>query len=124
MENNYAYIALFAVVGIAFAVVTLWFSWLLRPAHKPTGDKGETYECGELPFGNAWKQFRVAYYIFALLYVVFAVEAIFLFPWAAELLNLKAAGLGWFAFGEMMIFIGILVVGLVYAWKKGVLKWE
>ena len=121
--NNYTYIALFAIIGVAFSVVTMWMSWALRP-HRPSVCKTEPYECGEIPFGNAWKQFKVGYYIFALVFVVFDVEAIFLFPWAKELLNLKKAGLGPFAFFEMMIFIAILVVGLVYAWRKGVLKWE
>ena len=124
MENNYAYIALFAVIGIAFAVITMWLSWAIRPTHRPTGAKTETYECGEIPFGNAWKQFRVGYYIFALVFVIFDVEAIFIFPWAKELRSLDASGLGLFAFVEMMVFIGILLIGLLYAWRKGVLKWE
>lgn len=122
--DNFAYIALFAVIGVAFAVVTMWLSWVIRPTYRPTGAKPETYECGEIPFGEAWKQFRVGYYIFALVFVIFDVEAIFIFPWAKELLNLKGMGLGVFAFVEMMIFIAVLVVGLVYAWRKGVLKWE
>ena len=125
MGNNYAYIALFAVVGIAFAIITLWLSWALRPSRSPmAGAKTETYECGEVPFGDAWKQFRVGYYIFALVFVIFDVEAIFIFPWAKELINLKGAGFGLFAFVEMMVFIGILLAGLLYAWGKGVLKWE
>lgn len=122
--DSYAYVALFAVVGIAFAIVTMWLSWALRPAYRPRGVKGEPYECGEVPFGNAWKQFRVGYYIYALVFVIFDVEVVFIFPWAKELLNLKGLGLGVFAFIEMMIFIAILVVGLIYAWAKGVLKWE
>ncbi|MGB9589109.1 MAG: NADH-quinone oxidoreductase subunit A [Armatimonadota bacterium] len=122
--DSYAYVALFAVVGIAFAIVTMWLSWALRPSYRPTGAKGEPYECGEIPFGNAWKQFRVGYYIYALVFVIFDVEVAFIFPWAKELLNLKGLGLGVFAFVEMMIFIAILVVGLIYAWAKGVLKWE
>lgn len=122
--DNYAYIAVFAIVGVAFAVITLWLSWALRPTYRPTGAKAEPYECGEVPFGNAWKQFRVGYYIFALIFIIFDVEVVFIFPWAKELLNMDAAGLGLFAFVEMMIFIGILLVGLVYAWRKGVLRWE
>ena len=124
MLNNYAYIALFAFVGVAFTVATMWISWVLRPYYKPTGIKSESYECGEIPFGNAWKQFRIGYYIFALVFVVFDVEAVFILPWAKELLNFKSAHLGLFAFGEMMLFIVILLVGLFYAWAKGVLKWE
>ena len=124
MENNYAYIALFAIIGVVFAVVAMWISWAIRPTHRRTGVKVEPYECGEIPFGDAWKQFRVGYYIFALVFVIFDVEAIFIFPWAKELLGLKRMGLGLFAFVEMMIFIGILLIGLLYAWRKGVLKWE
>jgi NADH-quinone oxidoreductase subunit A len=107
----------------------MWLSWALRPTHRAIGAKRETYECGEIPFGNAWKRFRVGYYIFALVFVIFDVEAAFLFPWAAVLKSLKSAhygstNLGLFAFVEMMIFIAILLVGLFYAWRKGVLKWE
>lgn len=124
MQNNFAYIALFAIIGIAFTVVTMWISWVFRPAYRPTGAKAESYECGELPIGSAWKQFRIGYYIFALVFVIFDVEAIFIFPWAQQLLSLKQHGLGVFAFVEMLVFIAILVLGLVYAWRKGVLKWE
>jgi NADH:ubiquinone oxidoreductase subunit 3 (subunit A) len=122
--DNYAYIALFAVIGVAFAIVTMWLSWAIRPKYRPTGAKPESYECGEIPVGDAWKQFRVGYYIFALVFVIFDVEVAFIFPWAKDFLSLKANGLGVFAFVEMMIFIGILLVGLLYAWRKGVLKWE
>ncbi len=124
VQNNYAYIALFAIVGVAFTVVTMWFSWLLRPKYTATGMKSESYECGEVPTGSGWAQFRIGYYIFALVFVIFDVEAIFIFPWARVLQNLKASGLGLFGFVEMMVFIGILLVGLLYAWRKGVLKWE
>ncbi len=121
--DNYAYIALFAVIGVAFSIFVMLLSWAIRP-HRPSKVKLEPYECGEIPFGNAWRQFKVGYYIFALVFVIFDVEAIFIFPWAKELLNFKAKGLGVFAFAEMMIFIAILVVGLIYAWRKGVLKWD
>lgn len=124
LENNYAYIALFAVIGVAFAVVTMWLSWALRPEYNPTGVKPEPYECGEIPLGNAWKQFRVGYYIFALVFVIFDVETAFIFPWAKELRHFKEAGQGLFVFVEMMVFIAILFIGLLYAWRKGVLKWE
>ena len=123
--DNYAYIAIFTVIGIAFSVVTLFMSWIVRPAYRPEGsDKGEPYECGEVPFGDAWRQFKAGYYIFALIYVVFAVEVAFIFPWAKELLNFKKMGLGMFAFAEMLVFIFVLISGLIYAWRKGVLKWD
>lgn len=122
--DNYGYIALFAVVGVAFTIATMWISWAVRPTYKRSGPKSEPYECGEIPTGGAWKQFRVGYYIFALVFVIFDVESIFIFPWAKELLNFKQAGLGLFAFVEMIVFIVILLVGLIYAWRKGVLRWE
>ena len=123
--DNFAYIALFIIIGVAFAVVTLFLSWIVRPTYKADETaKGESYECGEIPIGNAWRQFKVGYYIFALIYVVFAVEAAFIFPWAKELTHMKSMGYGIFAFLEMLIFILILVVGLIYAWRKGVLKWD
>lgn len=122
--DNYAYIGLFATIGIAFTIVTMCISWVLRPTYKRSGVKSEPYECGEIPFGNAWKRFKVGYYIYALVFVVFDVEAIFIFPWAKELLHFKGMHLGNFAFVEMMVFIAILFLGLVYAWRKGVLKWE
>ena len=124
MHDNFAYIALFAAIGVAFTVIAMWLSWALRPTHRPTGAKDEPYECGEIPFGDAWKQFRVGYYIFALVFVIFDVEAIFIFPWAKVLRELDSIGLGVFAFVEMMVFIAILLVGLLYAWRKGVLRWE
>jgi len=124
LQNNYAYIALFATIGVAFTVATMWFSWVVRPTHRNTGSKDEPYECGELPIGNAWRQFKAGYYIFALLFVVFDVEVAFIFPWARVLREMKSAGLGMFAFLEMMVFIAILFVGLIYAWRKGVLKWD
>jgi NADH-quinone oxidoreductase subunit A len=124
LQNNYAYIALFATIGVAFTVATMWFSWVIRPTHRRTGIKSEPYECGELPIGNAWRQFKAGYYIFALLFVVFDVEVAFIFPWARVLRDMKSAGMGMFAFLEMMVFIAILFVGLIYAWRKGVLKWD
>lgn len=82
-----------------------------------------------IPFGDAWKQFRVGYYIFALVFIIFDVEAVFIFPWAAVLKSLKPVQIGHmsmatFAFVEMMVFIAILLIGLIYAWWKGVLRWE
>ena len=77
-----------------------------------------TYECGELPIGEPWIRFRVAYYIFALIFVVFDVEAVFLYPWAVIMRKLGVYGLV-----EMAVFVGILALGLAYAWRKGVLEW-
>jgi NADH:ubiquinone oxidoreductase subunit 3 (subunit A) len=91
---------------------------LLAPRGHKTREKLRAYESGEEPVGSAWVQFPIRFYIFALLFVVFDVEAIFLFAWAMRFRQLGVVGLV-----EMAIFILVLVVGLVYAWRKGVLKW-
>ena len=123
MESDYSAIGVFLIIGIAFVAVALGFSWLLRPS-RPSQQKLANYECGEQPVGPAWVQFRVIFYIFALIFVVFDVEAAFVIPWACILRDLRDAGFGAFAFWEMMAFIGILMVGWAYAWKKGAFQWE
>lgn len=119
---NYGYILLFFLGAVAFGVITLWMSRLLGPS-RPYAEKQSTYECGEIPIGVAWVQFNISYYIFALMFVIFDVETIFIYPWAVILRDLKAAGIGLFAMLEMTVFIVILALGLAYAWRKGVLKW-
>jgi NADH-quinone oxidoreductase subunit A len=120
--GGYTPVAVFVILGIGFVVMVLGISSLLRP-HNPQPEKLTTYECGERPIGQAWSQFNVRYYIFALMFVVFDVETVFLFPWALRLKWFADNGLGLFVFVEMMVFIWILVLGLAYAWRKGVLKW-
>ncbi len=115
---DYSAVMLAAVVGAAVIAVNLFLAWLLAPRRREAL-KGVTYECGMLPLGQYWSQFHVRYYLFAILFVIFDVEAVFLFPWAAVLKDL-----GDVAFIEMMIFLAILLFGLAYAWKKGVLEWE
>lgn len=124
--NNYIPVAVFLLIGIGFSVVTLAFSWLVRPKLKDVGDKLNTYECGEVPVGQAWTQFRIGYYIYLLIFVIFDVEVLFLFPWAMSMLKFKTQypPMVWVALIDMAIFITVLAVGLGYAWKKGVLKWE
>ena len=111
-------IAAFVVIGGLFVVVTLAASWLLSPK-QPSAEKSTTYECGIEPVGSPWIQFRIGYYIYALLFVIFDIETVFLFPWAVAY-----GSMGWFIFTEMLIFIGILAFGLVYAWKEGALRWR
>lgn len=118
----YTPIAVFAIVGILFVMMTLGVSALLRP-HLPRPEKLTTYECGERPIGQAWSQFNVRYYIFTLVFVIFDVETVFLSPWAMQLGWFRQNGLGLFLFFEMLVFILILVLGLIYVWRKGVLKW-
>jgi NADH-quinone oxidoreductase subunit A len=104
-------------VGVLLVVAMFLGNRMLRPSH-PTREKVLTYECGVDPVGEGWAQTHVRYYIYAFLYVVFAVDAIFLFPWATVF-----GGLGWVSVGEMGVFIGFVAIGLVYAWRKGVLTW-
>jgi NADH-quinone oxidoreductase subunit A len=124
MSDSYSaylvsYVPLLAilVIGAVLVVSMLLGNVLLRPT-RPSRQKSLTYECGVDPVGSGWAQMHVRYYVFAYLYVVFAVDAVFLFPWASVY-----AGLGWVSSGEMAVFVGILVVGLAYAWRKGVLSW-
>jgi NADH-quinone oxidoreductase subunit A len=118
MAADYASVGFFLLVGGLFVVLNVELvSRLIRPVN-PNPQKLSTYECGEEPIGIGWVRFHVRYYLYALVYIVFAVETVFLFPWAVVFQEL-----GWFAFVEMMIFIAILLVGLAYAWKKKALEW-
>ena len=115
--NEWLYIGLFFIVGLIIPVGAITFGWILGPK-KPNPIKTSTYECGIEPVGEGWVQFKAQYYIFALVFLVFDVEAVFLFPWAVKLNQL-----GLFAVVEGIIFILILVAGLVYTWRKGMLEW-
>jgi NADH:ubiquinone oxidoreductase subunit 3 (subunit A) len=110
----------FIVIGALFIAVALTASWLLAPS-KPSKEKADIYECGVEPIGPPWVQFRAGYYVYALLYVIFDIETVFLYPWAVTFLQ---RDIGWFIFVEMLIFVAILVGGLAYAWKEGALKWR
>lgn len=117
MPADYSAVLIFILAGIGLVLVTFLTARLIRP-HRPYPVKNETYECGIPAVGEGWVQFNNRFYIIGLIFVIFDVEAIFLFPWAVAYNHL-----GWFALVEMVIFIAILLVGLVYAWKKGALKW-
>lgn len=108
----------FLFVGLALGWVLVTLPRLLAPRGVDRRT-GTAYECGELPVGEPWVRFRVEYYIFALAFVVFDVEAVFLYPWAVVVGRLGVYGLV-----QMAVFIGILVLGLAYAWRKGVLEWR
>jgi NADH-quinone oxidoreductase subunit A len=116
--GQYITIGIFAIVGMVLVFGTLALSKLLRP-NLPHVEKFTTYESGIDPIGTGWAQSNVRYYVFALLFVVFDVEAVFLFPWA-----IVFERLGTQAFVEMIIFIGILALALLYAIKKKVLEWQ
>lgn len=115
--DYYIPVAMFAIIGIALGAGPLILSRFLRPS-KPNPTKSSVYECGELPIGDAWHQYNVQYYLFAIIFVVFDVEVLFLYPWAVVFPDL-----GILAVIEMVVFIAMLGVGLIYAWKKGALEW-
>ena len=116
--QQYAFIGLLTVVAVAFGAAPLILARFIAPK-KPGHSKQAPYECGLESTGDPWVQFRVQYYIYALLFVVFDVEVVFIYPWA-----LVWKGLGLVALAEMVLFLAILAVGLAYAWKKGMLEGE
>ena len=119
MLSDWASIGIFLVLTIVFPIAAMGASWLFRPKPADTEDKLKTYECGEDTKGKTWIRFRVNYFLYALVFLAFDVETVFLFPWAV-----KFKSLGLFAFVEMLVFIAILVIGLWYAWKEGALEWQ
>ena len=116
--HNYTFIGLLTAVAVVLGVAPILLAKFVAPK-KPGHSKQAPYECGLESTGDPWVQFRVQYYIYALLFVIFDVEVVFIYPWA-----LVWKGLGPVVFAEMVLFLAILGAGLVYAWKKGVLEWE
>ena len=123
MLANYGYIGLFLVVALFFAAGTLLLPYLLSFIHvvprKPNPIKNSTYECGMETIGKSWVQFNFRYYVYALLFVVFDVLVVFLYPWAVEVRQLEG-----FSFIGVLILVFIVMVGYVYAWRKKVLEWR
>ena len=122
MLENYFPILLFLAVGTAVGVGAIVTSGVLARvfgAQNPDSEKLSPYECGFEAFEDARMKFDVRYYLVAILFILFDLEIAFLFPWAIVLQQI-----GWFGFTSMMIFLGILVVGFIYEWKKGALEWE
>jgi len=114
---SHAAIGVFVAVAVGFLVVNLLVWKVIRPS-RYSEEKLTTYECGENPTGSAWIQFNIRFYVFALIFIVFDVEAVFLLPWAVVFREL-----GPLAFVEGLVFIAILVVALTYVWRKGDLEW-
>jgi len=117
MLDNWLYIGLFMVVAIIIPAVAVVLPRLIAP-RKPNPIKAQTYECGMETVGETWIQFKVQYYIYALVFLVFDIETVFLYPWAVAFDQLEL-----FMVLEGILFILILLAGLVYAWKKGALEW-
>ena len=118
MLENYLPILVFLVFGVAFGLVPILAGRVLAP-HRPDSDKLSPYECGFEAFEDSRMKFDVRYYLVAILFIIFDLEIAFLFPWAVVLNRI-----GLFGFWAMVVFLGILVVGFVYEWKKGALEWE
>ena len=114
---NYLFIAVFTIVAIIFPLLPIVLAKFVAPK-KPSAIKNATYECGVETVGETWIQFRVQYYLFALIFVIFDIATIFIYPWAVAFNKL-----GFFAFIDMVIFLAILAGGWAYAWKKGALEW-
>lgn len=119
MMDGYVDIFVVLLAGFTFPIINVWVISKLLRRDNPYPKKVTTYESGMTPFGDARIKFQMSYYFFALLFVVFDVETVFLYPWATVFQSTDRV----FAFWEMVIFLGILVAGLVYAWRKKVLKW-
>ncbi len=118
MLENYLPVLIFIVVGIALSAVLLTLGFVLGPS-KPDSEKLSPYECGFEAFEDSRMKFDVRYYLVAILFIIFDLEIAFLFPWAVVLDDI-----GLFGVMAMMVFLGILVVGFIYEWKKGALEWE
>jgi len=120
MLHDFGATAVFFLGGLLIGMAALAVAWLVRPKpRKLSSDKLSTYECGVPTEGPTWVQFKVGYFLYALLFLVFEVETVFLYPWAV-----KFQVLGWFAFLEMFIFVGILLLGWWYALKEGAFEWR
>ena len=116
--TGYTSVAIYLVMIVAFAVVSLAVARVLSPS-RPFPAKLESYECGAQPFGDAWVQFPVGFYLVALLFIVFDALAVFLFPWVLAL-----RGLGMWGIGTMVVFLAILGLGWFYAYRERVLEWQ
>lgn len=127
MLSDFGIVLLFIVAAMVALSLVLGISRMLRP-HKPNEEKLTTYESGDAPIGQANIQFNVRFYIVALIFILFDVELVFLFPWATvfgqkQLIAQSQGWWGWFSLAEMIIFVFILAIGLAYAWGKGYLDW-
>jgi NADH-quinone oxidoreductase subunit A len=118
MLENYLPILIFLTVGVLFGIFLLVLGFLLSP-HRPDSEKLSPYECGFEAFEDSRMKFDVRYYLVAILFIIFDLEIAFLFPWAVVLESIGVTG-----FVAMLVFLGILVIGFIYEWKKGALEWE
>jgi NADH-quinone oxidoreductase subunit A len=125
--SEFGNVLLFILGGITFVLIALMIARFIRP-NRPNEEKLAPYECGEEAVGSPWANFNIRFYIIALIFVLFEVEVVFLFPWAivfgnAELIAQTNGLWGWFSLTEVFLFVAVLALGLVYAWMKGYLDW-
>ncbi len=118
MLAEYGYALIFVIIGTVFASITMLVAWMLRP-DRPSPEKLSTYECGEDPVGTAWIQFNNRFYVIALMFLIFEVEVVLLFPWAVVFQSM-----GWYAFWAMIVFVSLIFVGFLYELGKGALQWD
>lgn len=123
MYTDYIPVIVFIGLAIALLIVPLIIQHLVSPRHNKNNDKLMSYECGEVPEGSAWVKFNIRFYIIALVFIIFDVEVVFLFPWAAVYQDFIAAGNGLLVLIEMLLFVIILTIGFAYVWIKGDLDW-
>ena len=124
MLVDYFSVLLFIAVGIVVGCLPIILGWLVAP-HRPDAEKYSPYECGFEPFEDARQKFDVRYYLIAIIFILFDLEIAFLIPWAAIFKEIAGnSNIKLFGFVEMLVFLGILLVGYIYAWAKGALDWE
>jgi len=122
MLFHFGAVGIFLFVSIAFIFGTLIVGLFVRN-QRPYPEKNTIYECGEPTIGSAWVRYNIRFYTIALVYLIFDIETVFLFPVALALKSLKESGLGILAFTEILFFVSVLIVGLIYAWRYGALDW-
>ncbi|HTK82207.1 MAG TPA: NADH-quinone oxidoreductase subunit A [Bacteroidota bacterium] len=118
MLTDFGRVLVFFIIGAIFVAGGFVMSWIIRP-RRGYPNKLTSYECGEEPIGSSWIKFNIRFYVVALIFLVFDVEVVFLFPWAVVFQKL-----GMFAFLEMLVFLAILLIGYAYVWAKGDLDWD
>ncbi|OAI38775.1 hypothetical protein AYO38_09090 [bacterium SCGC AG-212-C10] len=116
--DSWSAVMIATIAGFILVATALLAAKLLAPFARERG-KGVSYECGMLPIGRSWAQVHVRYYLIAILFLIFDVETVFIFPWAVRFVELPD-----YVFYEMLVFVGVLVLGLGYAWRRGVLEWR
>jgi NADH-quinone oxidoreductase subunit A len=124
MLENYFPVLVFILVGLAFGCAPILLGWLVAP-YRPDSEKLSPFECGFAPFEDARMKFDVRYYLFAIMFIIFDLEVAFMYPWASIYKELiQNDSLRVFGLTEMLVFMGILIIGYIYAWAKGALDWE